>query len=409
MIGKRILCIMERYSMANLSVIRAMVLAEPRILFICKLFLVLCALSSGSNTALCNPPAEDGDEPAPRRREDDTSKKKRHVDGPFLKGSGEEELLEQLGDRYKSLYTDHFVVLYNTDAETVRSFVPRLERTYHSVLRFADRLSIAVEYEGDKLPIVFCSSRKEYERAYKEITGLKQAPPERSVGRYVSSVNACIFYDLTDFKDVREFVEKAQRLKEQAKRDPNRESRAKKLRMARKDLNRADIHMENQNRTSVQHEVAHLLLYNFGVHNTDGRHHNPQWLVEGLATLFEPPPGETGAGFGVVNQRRLGVIRRRIGSLTAANWRSFIAPSSASQGMLSGEGYGQAWALTYYLMKRKCKPLQQYLLALRDQSPATTRSSAERLEEFQGHFGEVDERFARNLARFVKKLPYRPP
>ncbi len=118
------------------------------------------------------------------------------------------------------------------------------------------------------------------------------------------------------------------RLADEARAVTDATTRKSKAREAQWYTNRSKVYQEEQNRSVVQHEAAHQLLYNFRVHNLESSWANPQWLVEGLATLFEVPPGKHGAGAGVINQRRLGDIREPIAGFTAEDWRRFIGAAS---------------------------------------------------------------------------------
>src|SRR5207247_2529427 len=111
-------------------------------------------------------------------------------------------------------------------------------------------------------------------------------------------------------------------------------------------LNQAKRYQEKNNKSVVQHEVAHQLLHNFQVHRRDVM--NPVWFVEGLATLFEPPPGATGAGYNVVNQYRLWRLREADkGGLPEL--AELVQEPTMLRGGDMDRGYAYAWGLTYYL------------------------------------------------------------
>jgi hypothetical protein len=81
----------------------------------------------------------------------------------------------------------------------------------------------------------------------------------------------------------------------------------------------------------------------------------PSWVHEGLATFFEAPKGAAWSGIGAVNQSRL-------------DWYRLLAPDRvhSSLDFIVGDqifdfagnhvskvaGYGQAWALTHFLMEK---------------------------------------------------------
>ncbi|RIK67460.1 MAG: hypothetical protein DCC65_06425 [Planctomycetota bacterium] len=331
---------------------------------------------------------------------------RRSLDEPFPKGRREKEFRKLLGEDFRVRHTDHFVVFYSADEEVVKDFIHRIEKTFDSVHRFSRRLNIKVDYTADKLPIIFCRNHDEFREIFRAIRGGE--PPDEAAGLYLSGrANVSLFYDMSQNPFMREWADKARQLRDEARTEIDAGTRKAKVREAQWYTNRSKVYREEQNRSVVQHEVAHQLLYNFRVHNFESSWANPQWLVEGLATLFEVPPGKHGAGAGVINQRRLGDIRESIAEFTAEDWRRFIGAASPGRQMLSNEGYARSWALAYFLVKRKSRELSRYVELIKRRKTSRPVSAERELADFEKCFGNVDDAFAASVAEFVKRLPYR--
>lgn len=321
----------------------------------------------------------------------------------FPKGKREKQFKTALGEEYKVQRTDHFFVIYNADEEVVKDFIARLERTYDSVHRFATQLNIKITYPKEKLPVVFCNDFAEYDRRCKQLVGMN-APPEAAGLYFHEPFNFSLFYDVSQADFIKVHAAEAKRLKEEAKttKDPN--ERKNKTRQAEWILNKIDTIQQQQNRSVVQHEVAHQLLFNLGVHlpGVD----NPQWFTEGLATQFEPPPNKLGAGFNIVNQERLQEYRESYKD-TAPDLRALVGRSR--EGMLTSEGYALAWALTYYVVKQKSKALPEYVELLKQRKTGEAVSREQQIADFEKCFGKLDSKFTKQWSEFIKKIPYRPP
>jgi hypothetical protein len=328
-------------------------------------------------------------------------------EGPtFKKGGRELEFRKKLGADFAIKRTHHFFVLYNGDLEVVKDFIHRLEITYTAVHRFVAQMGIDITYPKQKLPVLFCSDFDEYNARCQQLAGV--GAPSDAAGLYWRfPLDFSIFYDMSQVRFIKETEEKARKLQEEARAATDPGVRRDKSREARWYLNRIDIYQQESNRSVVQHELAHQLLFNLGFHKFDAD--NPQWFVEGMATLFEPPPGKRGAGFNVINQHRLGEIREKVAGMSAEQFKSFIGSPSPGGGMMSSEGYAQSWAICYYLVKRQRKVLPQYVKLIRSRRRGETILPKQDVEDFEKCFGRIDEMFVKRWSNYIRKLPYRPP
>jgi hypothetical protein len=322
----------------------------------------------------------------------------------FPQGPREEEFKQRLGEHFEVRRTDHFFVIYDADEEVVKDFISRLERTYDSVHRFASQLDIELEYPKEKLPVVFCRNFEEYDGKCKEMVG-RNVPAEAAGLYWHDPFNFSIFYDMSQAKFIKEHEAHAKQLKEEARNSKDPNERKMKVREAEWYLNKIDAFQQDQNRSVVQHELAHQLLFNFRIHVPGAD--NPQWFVEGLATQFEPPPGKMGAGLGVTNQRRLHGLREKFKE-GVPDVREFVG-SPGDGGMLSSDGYAISWGLVNYLVKQKGKGLPKYIKLLKERRIGRQVSPEQAIADFESCFGKVDAAFARKWVEYIKKLPYRKP
>ncbi|HVP13628.1 MAG TPA: DUF1570 domain-containing protein [Phycisphaerae bacterium] len=343
-----------------------------------------------------------GDAASKKNGDESKSDKKEHLK-PFPSGPREDEFKAVLGDKYKVRRTDHFCVLYDTEEDVVKEFISRLEKTYGAVHRFASQLDIKIRYPKEKLPVVFCHNFEEYKRRCKQIVG-REVPQEAAGLYWREPFDFSIFYDMSEAQFIKEHAERARQLKEEAKNSKDPNDRKEKTRQAQFILNKIDAFQQDQNRSVVQHEVAHQLLFNFRVHSPGKA--NPQWFVEGLATQFEPPPGKMGAGFNVINQRRLRVVREKY-KKELPDLREFVGDPGKGQPMLTDEGYALSWAIVNYLIKQKGKDLPKYVETLKHRKVGADASAEQDIADFEECFGKIDEKFKKKWQAFIKELPYR--
>lgn len=130
----------------------------------------------------------------------------------------------------------------------------------------------------------------------------------------------------------------------------------------------------------VSHEATHQLAGNSGL-MPRGKI-GARWAHEGLASYFETPSGAGWGGIGAVNQTRLADYKivsrdpdRRNLELIISD-RLFYTAKNLGEAV---EAYGQAWALTYFLMETRFEKLMVYYQKcshFEDDLPASSRVKA---------------------------------
>jgi hypothetical protein len=343
------------------------------------------------------------------------------------------ELRELVGPGAEFLTTKHFVVVYDTPIETVRQLTARLEATYAGVEKFCTFNRIAFEPSGTRLEILLFDRPESFHRY---AAGLGLAPQQLN-GFYHAGTHRSAFFNILNHPDLealrREIARLEERVAQLNARELTRAERAQRdavLKQLHFYRNRRNHLVEKLNRTVVQHEVVHHLLFDARIHVRGGQ--NPVWLVEGLACLFEPPPSEKGAGLGVTNQMRLADFRAACDEvLDAPDARPRkMKPEDLQQAYASGRfvplrrlislrelaedpndpnlgyRYAEVWSLTFYLQCERREKLALYISLVAKRAAGELVTPEDELVQFETVFGPVDKRFERLWASFVLDQPF---
>ncbi|MBL8880794.1 MAG: DUF1570 domain-containing protein [Phycisphaerales bacterium] len=149
-------------------------------------------------------------------------------------------------------------------------------------------------------------------------------------------------------------------------------------------------------------QSAHHIHFNMGVFNRKGDH--PRWLTEGLAQMFEVPPGRSGSGLGTTNNYRLYEYRaiygkdpQRLGDL-----REFIVNDGRWEG---GRSYSYGWALVQYLMRDQKPKFAKFMQRQAAREDEVELSETEKQQEFEDLFGVVDDKYRKKFSDYVNDLP----
>jgi hypothetical protein len=157
----------------------------------------------------------------------------------------------------------------------------------------------------------------------------------------------------------------------------------------------------------IIHEGTHQVGFNVGIHSRLGT--TPRWIVEGLATVLEPPGlrSRGKSGKDKINDERLSWFledysqRRTPGDLA-----KLIASDDlfASQSL---DAYSLAWSLTYFLTENPARAgkFAKYLKKVADRNPLHVYSAKERINDFQEIFGDLS-RLEVDLLRSMERIDH---
>jgi hypothetical protein len=299
---------------------------------------------------------------------------------PFLPLAGDDlgkELLAEFGKDFEIVRTDHYVICTNAGGPYAEWCGDLLERLMSAFLTHWRGKPLSLVEPESPLPVIVFATANEF--AQFAATDASPATAA-SKGYYSVRTNRIVLYDLTaDGKD------------EPAK--------------TRADVQKK-IAASTFNVATVVHEATHQIAFNSGLHTRYAD--NPVWLTEGMAMYFETPDLNNRTGWrtiGQINRARLNQFKQSLAkrgspaslvSLISGDQRLTTAATAA-------EAYAEAWALSYFLIKKRRTQYAEYLHRLSQKKPLIWNKPEERLKEFQAVFGEdlnqLDQEFLRYFVR----------
>ena len=330
------------------------------------------------------------------------------------------------GEGHQLLDTGHFIIWFDTPRELVTPLVGRLEGTYNAILAFCEMSSIPVEPLERRMGVVLFDDQAEFSR-YRVQAGVASSS---IAGFYSPQTNLSVFgntLNRDDFRQVTTLIEDSVSELRALGGSSARGGRQQALEVQIASLRaQRDALVERFNRFVIQHEAAHQLFFNLGVHVPGAD--NPAWLVEGLACQFEIPQGRRDGILGRINHVRLADLRESLGMknaerrLGADRLRAALAGGrllplrrlvSESDVFSAGPSelvyrYAQAWSLVFYLHRAHRDSFVRYLLRLRDLPPGQPYTPERRLAEFSELIGDPDEAFERLWADYMARVRFDP-
>lgn len=156
---------------------------------------------------------------------------------------------------------------------------------------------------------------------------------------------------------------------------------------------------------TVIHEAVHQVAFNVGLHRRMSD--NPLWLLEGLATAFEPEnfrkPLPNTPVSAKINRSRYVHFRNYLERRPAKSLSEFLQNDDLFKSATL-DAYSQAWALTFYLMETRSQQYGRYLKAISSRPPLETYEPDARLEDFRQAFGQNIESLETEFLRYMSRL-----
>lgn len=156
-------------------------------------------------------------------------------------------------------------------------------------------------------------------------------------------------------------------------------------------------------KSTMIHEATHQIAFNIGLHSRVGE--TPRWVVEGMATVFEPD-GVRDSSAGRTAKQRINRDRYLSFQSYAKNGRAakslkaFIESDSLYESAML-DFYGHSWALSFFLLETRPRQYAAYLKRISARDPFSTYPARERLsdfkEAFQVDFDLLDAQFLRYI------------
>ena len=291
--------------------------------------------------------------------------------------------------------SDHFILLYDTPDEPPKGRklsqaeerLELLEMVYETFMMQFFINNVKLEVPKERLMVVLFSDEKDYLR----FTQLLDPSLHSAAGFWVPTLNVSVFYAQGTgrrFEQIIETSDRLQALKAKALRFKPTNTR-EIVRAADTISLLVEIEKENQDVSVVSHEATHHLAGNTGL--LPRGVHIPTWVHEGLATFFEAPDDAVWSGMGAVNEERLRRYRALEHDAVHSNidfiTENRIFSEAGSLGSVL-HGYGQAWALTHFLMERHFDKLMEYYRLLGEQKEGERMTPEEQGELFRSVFGK---------------------
>lgn len=341
-------------------------------------------------------------------------------------------------ERFNSMTSGHFTAVFDVPADLMRRYIAEAEAVYQSVEWFCKSWGFARKRGHEPLFLLVFDQPRDF-HAFSTEYGIDSAG---RMGYYLPNGRTAMFvnaWNTQEFMEIQRHISRAERqlasLGQEAEHSDGA-ANAEILVQRRKELEtlrtERDLLVETFNRFVLRHEVAHQVLYHFGVHCRSA--YNPPWLVEGLAMQFEvdQPVGiETFAP----NPWRLADFIQITGSLTnrpasdgfdgasAPEQTGLIplpdlimnrdylevgddglkprAPDRAADAQIL---YAQSWALVAHLQQTSPREFGQFLHRVIDRPPGELSDAMFALTTFESAFGPLDAAFEDRWISSIRRL-----
>jgi hypothetical protein len=295
----------------------------------------------------------------------------------------------------KIAVSPHFILLHDTpDKPAEKHKKPRaqerldlLEQVYESFfLKFYSK-GVALEIPKERLKVCLFQNHRDY------LTFATRLSPDlqSAAGFWDPANNTSVFYDSGTTERFKVLTRMAKEFQE-AKKDAQKIrglGAADIVRLADTLTLMVEIDKENQDITVVSHEATHQLAGNTGL--LPRWVMIPSWVHEGLASYFEAPGDAAWAGIGAVNEERISLYRILESDKEHSNIDFIVGDQifdyAASHGAVL-HGYGQAWALTHFLMERHFDKFMEFYRRLGEMPPDCTLTAPILTELFDEVFGK---------------------
>ena len=324
---------------------------------------------------------------------------KRKLDAPPPASAKQElEMREYVpvGEHMRFVRSRHFLLMHDTPPTKggkskktrAEERLELLETVYESFLLKFCLEGFDLEVPKEHLKVVLFANKQDY----LEFGELLKPDLSKAAGFYDKKSNTAVFFD----QGTNEAYQVLDGL--------NRELQAAKQRAIKdrapgaRDLVRfADtlqlltaVARENSDIEVVSHEATHQLAANTGLMPNESP--VPVWAAEGLATYFESPKEAAWSGIGAVNKERLDWYQALASDREHSNI-DFVVSDKVFMHAASGgavmAAYGQAWALTHFLMDRHFDKLIKYYQLIGQKRSDKQLSAEENQEAFEEIFGDV--------------------
>lgn len=258
--------------------------------------------------------------------------------------------------------SDHYIIAFDTPDAKAQERLELLERVYETFLMFFAFKGRVLDPPPYRLMVTLFNDHKQY----LDFSTRLDPSLNMAAGYWSSESNLAVFFAQGTYPDLKRLREASDKL-EQDKKDLERQgvqNRGDVVRLADTLKLLVLVAVENQDLEVVTHEATHQIAGNSGLFPR--RIRIPRFAQEGMAAFFESPNDATWSGVGAINKTRLEYYRALADHFKDREHSNIdfvvsdqIYTRAASHGSVL-HAYGQAWALTHFLMDKHFDELQQF-------------------------------------------------
>ena len=301
---------------------------------------------------------------------------------PLDKDQLGERLLADMGSGFRLHQSKHYVVVYNTTDKYAKWCSSLLERLQKGFLAFWKKRGSKVYAPKTPLAVLIFNNKPSYMNHARAELG---ASAGNAIGYYSFQTNRIVMYDLTGSQAARREMTNRGSMKDISALLNN----PKALPLV----------------ATIIHEATHQIAFNCGLQTRYVD--NPIWVSEGLAVYFETPDlssNRSWSGTDKVNYDRWDRFRENYRNGKVANLKTLIATDERLRHPRTAlDGYAEAWAWNYFLIKWHPKKYSKYLKMLSEKDRLSQDEPEIRIRDFQDHFGEdlqkLEEEFVRRMSK----------
>ncbi len=292
-------------------------------------------------------------------------------------------MLAELPPGFSAHHTAHYLICYNTSLGYAQWCGALYERLYRAFFNYWERRGIKLQEPKCPLVVVIFRDREQYTQHARGEVGDAVGSV---VGFYSLLSNRVTMFDLTGAEEL-------------ATTRSSSQSAAK--------VNQV-LSLPNAMPmvATIVHEATHQLAFNSTMHARLAD--IPLWVSEGMAEFFEVPDLSSSKGWGGVgsiNRPRFDRFRRYLSARPPGSLKSLIADNSRLRDPRQAlDAYAEAWAFTYYLLRRHSQKYVVYLKALAEKEPLVEDSATERIRLLETTFGATVDELDAEFLRFIISL-----
>ena len=272
------------------------------------------------------------------------------------------QLVGEFGSGYEVTGLGHYLVVHPVGRRD--AWAPRFEELYRSFITYFSSRGFQLQEPRYPLVAVVYPHQADFER---QIRRDSFTPPGNILGYYSPTTNRINMYDVTADKKGYDWT---------------------------------------VNADTIIHEATHQTAFNVGIHHRFGT--MPQWIVEGLGTMFEARGVWNSKTFSSqtdrINRGKLDAFRKYARGRRDKN---AIANLVCYDHLFKNDpeaAYCEAWALTFFLSEAEPQKFQRFVAKTAASKAFTEYTSPQRLKDFTDIFGTNLGMLDSRMQRFLQSL-----